>query len=625
MRCFIVISTLLLHLLTHAQDRDSLVSALNSARTVDDKVATQVRLYHAWWQDSSQVALSYLDEARKLIHDVESETTKARLLSAIGSALYHERKSDSSLYYLDQALTLFDAEGEQVEVAHVLADIGLNYYSQNHFQRAMDAYLQAMKILESEKQTIDVIDLRNRMAMILIQQEQFTQALEYLKANLARAGRSGSEVDRVKGAFNIANVLKRDGRLEAALAYCDSTITFAKVIEMEFGVAKANGMKAYVLLDLHRPDEALEAIEAAEEIFMRMDAKVDLFQMMLARARVAQEKQQYEQMWNFARKARNSYLYIQDSELLLELYDAEYTAALNTGRYKEALDAGEQRSLLKDSIFKISNAEKINQLLTQYETEKKDREIEQLQYHGQLQELKLSQRNTQLLVGAVVALLIGLVGVVYFQKRKFDHLQAVSDMEQRLLRSQMNPHFIFNALGSIQNFILTNQSSDSVKYLAKFSQLMRQILEHSRAEYISLQEEEDMLRIYLEIQQLRFDPPFRFAIEVHESLEAEEVEIPPLFAQPFVENAIEHGILGQPDGLIRVHFLPDIAGIKVVISDSGGAKAPSPKSKEHRSLATIITRERLDILSKKWKQNFTLEIIQDEGTQVTLHLPAKGA
>ena len=125
-------------------------------------------------------------------------------------------------------------------------------------------------------------------------------------------------------------------------------------------------------------------------------------------------------------------------------------------------------------------------------------------------------------------------------------------MEQRLLRSQMNPHFIFNALNSIQSYVSENNTLDSEVYLSRFSRLMRQILEHSQEEFILLKDDLNALESYLSLEQIRFENSFEYIIN-DEDINQENIMIPPMIFQPFVENAILHGIEPKATkGLINI-------------------------------------------------------------------------
>ncbi|MBS3777173.1 MAG: histidine kinase, partial [Bacteroidales bacterium] len=214
------------------------------------------------------------------------------------------------------------------------------------------------------------------------------------------------------------------------------------------------------------------------------------------------------------------------------------------------------------------------------------------------------------------------------------------ELEQKLLRSQMNPHFIFNSLTSIQNFMLSEEVGKANHYLVKFSKLLRLILSHSRTNYISLSQEIETLEHYLTIQKIRYNQLFEYFLEVSESLDPEKVLIPPMLTQPFVENAIEHGFkLAEYPGRLYVQYAPIGQNIQIVIEDNGigierSKQFKATNDKDHQSLATKITRERILNLNRFRKHKIHMEIHDlgkngddQQGTRVDIWIPymLKGA
>ena len=173
--------------------------------------------------------------------------------------------------------------------------------------------------------------------------------------------------------------------------------------------------------------------------------------------------------------------------------------------------------------------------------------------------------------------------------------------EMRALRSQMNPHFIFNAINSIQHYVLTNEKELANKYLVKFSRLMRNILELSKEELISLKDELETARLYLEIESLRFNNAFEFNFDTDPALDASNVRMPPLLIQPFIENAIWHGLLLK-DGPKRLNII--IRGgegfVEIIIDDNGIGREMAGKFQNEefrrKSFGFEITKERLEQL-----------------------------
>lgn len=226
------------------------------------------------------------------------------------------------------------------------------------------------------------------------------------------------------------------------------------------------------------------------------------------------------------------------------------------------------------------------------------------------------------------------VMIVIYRIRELKLQNKAASLEQRFLRSQMNPHFIFNSLGAIQSFIFKNEPIVAATYLSNFSDLVRMILNNSRQDLISLQTEVKTLNQYLDLQVLRFGDKFDYEIEKDDDLDLEDVFIPPMLAQPFIENSIEHGFKGmQSKGLIQVCFKIIDDKIVLVCQDNGmginaSIKEKEQQNKKYKSLATKITRDRIAVLNKVHKSNIQLEILdlkdiskQEQGTRIEIKIP----
>ena len=213
-------------------------------------------------------------------------------------------------------------------------------------------------------------------------------------------------------------------------------------------------------------------------------------------------------------------------------------------------------------------------------------------------------------------------------------IEEINSLRQKVLRSQMNPHFIFNSLNAIQSYVLKNDSAHAVKYLNSFARLIRMILESSRYDYISLDKEVNILRYYLELQQLRFGDKFSYSLDVDENIETEMILIPAMLAQPFIENAIEHGLQHvETDGLVKISFVKATDSIIFKVSDNGIGREKSKlinkqKLDDRESLSTTLFKERLLTLNRYSGQKITYNIIDlkddagnAKGTLVIINLP----
>lgn len=219
------------------------------------------------------------------------------------------------------------------------------------------------------------------------------------------------------------------------------------------------------------------------------------------------------------------------------------------------------------------------------------------------------------------------------ERRRYHQKIKLALTELRALRAQMNPHFIFNSLNSIQHFILTRDSESASHYLNKFARLMRTILNNSERSSVTLQEELDSIKLYLELEIMRFENKFEYRLSLGEGLDPAIVEIPPMIIQPYLENAIIHGIVPNPDkGLLEINIQLQNKLLLCTITDNGigrkEALARRNKAKSHRSMGMKLTRDSLEVLSHVHNSQLSLSITDLEspegealGTRVELFIP----
>jgi len=195
--------------------------------------------------------------------------------------------------------------------------------------------------------------------------------------------------------------------------------------------------------------------------------------------------------------------------------------------------------------------------------------------------------------------------------------KELAEYQMRALRSQMNPHFIFNAINSIQEYILKKNHHEAYSYLTKFSHLIRQVLNNANENSISLGRELETLKLYVELEKLRFENSFIFDLEIDEAIDIDNIIIPSMLIQPFVENAIWHGIMPLQNvrkGIIKVHVRKNNTGAYIIIEDNGIGRKKSADIKKtpgHKSLGMQLTKQRLDVLSKQLETDTAQMAVSD--------------
>jgi hypothetical protein len=222
------------------------------------------------------------------------------------------------------------------------------------------------------------------------------------------------------------------------------------------------------------------------------------------------------------------------------------------------------------------------------------------------------------------------------EKAKAEFQQQTTVLEMQALRAQMNPHFIFNSLNSINRFILENNKTQASEYLTKFSRLVRLILQNSQASLITLESELEALQLYLELEAVRFDHHFEFKINVEKDLDISAIKVPPLIIQPYTENAIWHGLMHKEEkGHLAIELFQqgEILCCKVTDDGIGRKKAAELKSKSastHKSMGMRITADRIAILQQKRQMDSYIRVTDlvladgsAGGTEVLLKIPVQ--
>ena len=354
------------------------------------------------------------------------------------------------------------------------------------------------------------------------------------------------------------------------------------------------------------------------------------------------------------KKYKNALNYLNRSIEIRENFGAKnqiyFTYRIIADVYKEINNQSKSLEYLElyldyvDSNTILQSATKIAELSESYRSEQRERlisaqadSIAKQQQERVITSTKLENSQLRLnfqmyIIGAFLIIVL-LAGVIFFYrwqqtKIKQEHIEV--EMSQTLLRTQMNPHFVFNAMSVIQSYIFDNDTVNSSKFLVNFSRLMRLILENSPKKYIPIETEIEILEKYLGMQKLRFQDRFNFEIVTEDILLEEHANIPPMITQPFIENAIEHGQLHTiKDGFIHVSFkkVNDMLVISIVDNGVGrkGSKNNS-KSSEHKSMTIDITSQRIEHLNKKHNTDGSL-VVEDynkelqNGTNVLISLP----
>ena len=519
---------------------------------------------------------------------VDAKKIKNGLARAYASAavVYSEENgyADALENYF-KALQLYQEIGHKIGISKAYNNIGIVYKSQQKLAKALEYFQKALKIQQEIGEQTVAVTLTN-IGAIYFEQRQYPQALDYY----SKAEKSFGKIDNQRGNALLHNYLgdyySAQHDQNKALEFYDESLKLYAGLQNKFGAALVHYNIGRLQFDQKNYTDALQnttqSLNLAKEIGV-LDQKAE------------------------------------SEKLLSEIYGALSDPSKSLVHFKAYI-------AVRDSLQNEENNKRFLRAEMNFEYEKREALLHEKNKHQH-------QLTLFLIVGLL--LFLGLIFVTYNRlliKRRLTLQKDVAEYEQKALHLQMNPHFVFNCLGSISSFIVQNGTDSAIMYLSKFSKLMRLTLEYSKGSLIPIDKEIESLQNYLELEQLRFNNKFGFSIHATAAIE-DDMGLPPLLIQPFVENAILHGVVPKEgNGMISVVF--DVADNQLVctITDDGIGFSKSKALKEnsvaaHQSMALEITRKRLEIIEATTarKANVSIsEIVEDNqvaGTKITLLLP----
>ncbi|MCM4171772.1 tetratricopeptide repeat protein [Arenibacter sp. TNZ] len=518
--------------------------------------------------------------------------------------------------------------------------LGVVYRRNDNIKIALDYHQEALELAESVsnpsnelKKSINVS--LNSIGNLYLTLKQYEIAISQFKRAMESAKELGNKLGLAINYQNIGECLEYKGELEEALHYYRTSLDYNNEIENDKGKIICKNSIAQIYLKQNNLDEAIEILQpnllAAETLGdMSIITAININM-----GWALMELKQY----NEAEKYLTSGLEMSKKHHL-PTYIAQAYAFLSKlftykGDYKNALEYYQMAEKFNEEINSEVNRRYINDLIIKYETEKKTNQIEALARENEFMNLRLRKKTNTLIIGALGMALLTFILYILYRQKELKNEKQILTLEQSMLRSQMNPHFLFNSLNSIKLYIINNEKKNAVHYLNKFSKLVRKILEASSLKEISLADELETIELYMNIENIRFSNEINFKVRVEEPIDEHTVKIPSLILQPFLENALWHGLSskeGEKNILLHVSREND-KFIQISITDNGVGREASERIKEgkilkRKSIGIDITKERLANFSKDFENSFQVEIIDlydvnkvALGTKVVLHIP----
>lgn len=577
------------------------------------------------WQKAIDYAMKGAEIAEK-----NSLGTLASAYIKLGIAYQRIGDFNNALSYFEKAR--ISAEKSQLTLlTQVYANIGGLYQTFKKNDEALLAYYQADSVMKAINYFSGASGTYNNVATLYAAKNELDSAKKYFELGILFTEQMGS---RYLGRtyLNYSGFLSKNNQDSLALVYAEKAIAEIENVKDNEALAEAIQVKAAALAKLRKYDDAVSLFQ--ESLFVK-----DSINQLLKEEEIAELLVKYE-----TDKKENEIAKLSSDKKIQQL-QLEKQRALIAGNLLEAKQKQQEIDLLnqQQQIQDLKLSQQREALaLKELESQTKDRQLKITEQEKLLKESEVSQQKFSknlILAGSIILLAFGTLGFNLYrintkrnnEKEKFQLQNQLSEMRLEALRSQMNPHFIFNALNSINRYIIRSDKETASEYLIKFSKLMRLILENSKSSYITLANELEALRLYVEMELLRFDNKFDFNINVAANVMQEKTQIPPMVLQPFIENAIWHGLMNKKEkGTITVNVESKSASsLHVVIEDNGVGRQKANDQKNEathtgKSFGMQITRDRLAGINGSDKQFRIIDLVDKNnnpvGTRIELEI-----
>lgn len=619
-------------------------------------------LGYTYWESSNYPkALEYFHQAIRINTQLDNERVMASNFGGLG--LVYNIMSDytKALTFHQESLKIWERLNDKSGIGYNLVCIGRIYTNLSDYNKSIEFYNSALNVLDQTIDTSETISALEGLGKIYYKLSNYEKALTYFRRALILSRQIGYEEGMYVSLAGLGitwhllsdEILIRTGedpamRFDKSLEYLNQSLQIAidnKLLGFQTS-AWENLSNFY-----QQKKDYPKALEAYKNFIALRDSIVNDEK----RKQIAYLDFQYEfNKKEDSLKQQQLFLDVQlQQQLLIAQQQQQQIELKNKENQLQKLAYLKTQADLQNE--KLQNEQKIKLL----NLSEKEKQLQAAQLTTLSQENKvntLTQQRLWLLAGGGFSLVIFAALFILYRTRlrqvqlagllaqqqneqqikeaEFQH--KLGDITLSALRSQMNPHFIFNCLNSIKLYAAQNDSKAASDYLTKFSRLIRQMLENSRSERISLANEIQSLELYIQMEAMRFKEKLSYNITVENSIDLHYIEIPPLLIQPYVENAIWHGLMQKEQGgLIDVHISKNDTDdmLTAIVTDNGIGRKKSTELKSksatrHKSYGMKVTSERIALINQVYKSNTTVQVsdLYDEagepaGTRVMIRIP----
>lgn len=552
--------------------------------------------------------------------------------------------------YLDSAILIFKAVNNQHGAAVAYANRGNYFQFTGDLSRSLEDYLVALECYKKTGAEIGIARTQSNIGGIYHILGDSKSALSYYsQANQFWKKKNAGFIEQVGLLTNMADIYLRLGLADTAYVITEKMMKIADSIEMPAAVAEAWLSFGRINFYLGKPEVAVENYEKSIELQTKVGAS---HRVLLAKLELGAKLGEF----GFYDQSTKQLLLIIDElrasgtpRLERDLYSQlskNYAAKKN---YERAYFYQNKFLEIDKQIIEADHLNRVSELEIKYESELKAEQISLLKEKNKSNALDIIAKDRELdlnkardrernflVLGLIIFLALVIVfSFMFVRQKRLRQEKNIIELQHRALRAQMNPHFIFNAINSIQSYILNKNQHEAYDYLAKFGRLIRIVLHNSQEKSLMLHQELEMIKLYVEMEQLRFNNKFEFNLSINDDVHEYEMSVPAMLIQPYIENAIWHGLMNlenERNGILNLTLSMNDTLLKIIVEDNGIGREKSKlykKEDSHKSVGMQLTEERLLMINRMEEFENAKVIITDLkdekgvacGTRVEIFIP----
>ncbi len=601
------------HYVKNNSRRDSLLTVYATCNDIEQvKASYHLSLYYK--DVDMDTSLYYAETAKKLSLVHKDFGLYARSLKRLGVIYMYSEDNDLAYNHFKRAKRIAIDEKDYFLIADIQSDIGLLFQRKSEYKESLSNLMEAYYFFKDQEPSVSKHKSLNRLAILYAKLNKNNRSVAIFSEALEIAICLGEKDRIITSYINLAVIQTQLNNFKNAIALYKKILNEYLNENLDDNLTYQNQRKTCynnLALNYYKIKEYdLSLLYAKKSLHINPDKLFDskVGQTYRTMGNVYLDIEKFKKAEYYLNKALSIAEEYKNKEAVIDAYKDVFRYHKKRENYKEALTYYEkftslEAKLLDDNfseqLLEIESSKVIEQKDVAYASLSKEKAEDKKEFESDIERIIW-------IVGIVLITIIVIIILYVYRNRVYlaEKQKQISMMKLFALRSQMNPHFIFNTINGVQNSILKSDKFSAYNYLSKFSQSIRLILDNSNDSFIRLQKELDLIKAYVDLEKIRFRNKLEFTLYVDKSIEEQNPYIPAMVLQPIIENSIIHGISNKPEGgHVSLSIAPFKDNLKITIEDDGIGRKEAQRIKMSNpkgfvGITSINTKQRIDILAK---------------------------